>query len=86
MNFFPELAALPERVKEALKFYGLKENPQGMPSQCMATSWAGRICLMVLVGGSGDQASGFYPTLIHTVLEDARPGMKSQGIFAAGKR
>ena len=37
-DFFPELANLPDNVKRALKFYGLKENPQGIPSQ-----WYGNI-------------------------------------------
>jgi hypothetical protein len=37
-DFFPELKDLSAEQKKALKFYGLKENPQGLPSQ-----WYGNI-------------------------------------------
>ena len=37
-DFFPEIAKLSEDTKKVLKFYGLKENPHGIPSQ-----WYGNI-------------------------------------------
>jgi len=37
-DFFPALHSLTAEQKKALKFYGLKENPQGLPSQ-----WYGNI-------------------------------------------
>ncbi len=81
-DFFPELAALPERVKEALKFYGLKENPQGMPSQ-----WYGNIVGgQNLFDGFGWEAleikrPDFYPALIQAVMNDARPKDETSADF-----
>lgn len=77
-DFFPELAALPEDVRQALAFYGLKENPQGIPSQ-----WYGNI-----VGGHnmfdgfGWEAlpfkePGFYRALMAAVFEAAKPAVGS---------
>jgi hypothetical protein len=81
-EFFPELDRLESGVKDLLRFYGLKENPKGIPSQ-----WYGNI-----VGGHNmfdgfgweDLAfkeRDFYRALIEGVVETARPadtaGMKS---------
>lgn len=71
-DFFPALDNLTVKQREALKFYGLKENPQGLPSQ-----WYGNI-----VGGHNMfdgfgwealefKASDFYQNLINHVLEIA---------------
>ena len=73
-EFFPELNNLDPKIKSLLKFYGLKENPEGIPSQ-----WYGNI-----VGGHNMfdgfgwenleiKSSGFYARLIEEVLELARP-------------
>lgn len=81
-DFFPELAALPDNVKSALKFYGLKENPSGIPSQ-----WYGNIVGgQNLFDGFGWEAleikhPDFYPVLMETVLRDARPADESGADF-----
>lgn len=73
-EFFPELAALPEPAKQALKFYGLKENHKGIPSQ-----WYGNI-----VGGNNMfdgfgweglrfKSGAFYPELLRSLLAGAEP-------------
>ncbi|MHA1339720.1 MAG: hypothetical protein ACTSRZ_06200 [Promethearchaeota archaeon] len=73
-EFFPEIAKLPEKTKKALRFYGLKENPHGIPSQ-----WYGNI-----VGGNyffdgfgwedlEFKAKDFYQKLIPSVIEKAKP-------------
>jgi hypothetical protein len=73
-DFFPEIACLSEDTKNVLKFYGLKENPNGIPSQ-----WYGNI-----VGGHyffdgfGWEAlkfksDDFYQQLIIDVVENAKP-------------
>ncbi len=73
-EFFPEIAQLPPEAKEALKYYGLKENPHGIPSQ-----WYG-----VVVGGNyffdgfgwealDIKADNFYDSLIDTVIKDSKP-------------
>jgi hypothetical protein len=73
-DFFPEIACLSEETKKVLKFYGLKENPHGIPSQ-----WYGNI-----VGGHyffdgfGWEAlefksSDFYQQLIVDVIDNAKP-------------
>lgn len=73
-EFFPELDALDPQVKEVLRFYGLKENPQGIPSQ-----WYGNI-----VGGHNMfdgfgweglafKEPGFYHRLLEQVLSSTRP-------------
>ena len=73
-DFLPELAQLPDEVKNALKSYGLKENPHGIPSQ-----WYGNIVGgQNLFDGFGWESldikrPDFYPFLIGQVLEDARP-------------
>ncbi len=85
-DFFPELAALPENVKSALKFYGLKENAQGIPSQ-----WYGNI-----VGGQNMfdgfgwegleiKHPDFYPALIKAAISDARPADESGADFKRWK-
>jgi hypothetical protein len=73
-SFFPELDALSPEVKNLLKFYGLKENPEGLPSQ-----WYGNI-----VGGHNlfdgfgwenleIKDDSFYSNLFENVLALARP-------------
>lgn len=73
-EFFPELDRLDPQVKDLLRFYGLKENPEGIPSQ-----WYGNI-----VGGhnmfDGFGWEGlefkeprFYAMLIDSVLAGAEP-------------
>ncbi len=73
-EFFPEIDQLSDETKEILKNYGLKENPQGLPSQ-----WYGNI-----VGGHyffdgfgwenlNFKASNFYETLIENILELSKP-------------
>lgn len=73
-EFFPELDRLDPHVKELLRFYGLKENPHGIPSQ-----WYGNV-----VGGHNMfdgfgweglafKEAGFYHTLLEGVLEAAKP-------------
>ena len=73
-EFFPELARIDERTRDLLRFYGLRENPEGIPSQ-----WYGNI-----VGGHNMfdgfgweglkfKAGDFYSTLISEVLEIAEP-------------
>ncbi|MEA2012910.1 MAG: hypothetical protein U9O87_07520 [Verrucomicrobiota bacterium] len=73
-DFFPELDKLSPQAKEALKFYGLKENPNGIPSQ-----WWGFI-----VGGNNIfdgfgwealdfKSSSFYPELFRTVIANSKP-------------
>ena len=37
-DYFPEIACLSDETKKVLKYYGLKENPHGIPSQ-----WYGNI-------------------------------------------
>lgn len=68
-DMFPEIDALSEQAKQQLKFYGLKENPAGIPSQ-----WYGNI-----VGGN-NMFDGFgwenlkltdpdfYPKLLENIL------------------
>jgi len=79
-EFFPELHGLDPAVKNLLQFYGLKENPEGIPSQ-----WYGNI-----VGGHNMfdgfgwenlkfKAEGFYPALIREVVEISRPSAGSSG-------
>lgn len=73
-SFFPEIDALSPEVKNLLKFYGLKENPQGLPSQ-----WYGNI-----VGGNNlfdgfgwenldIKSDHFYSELFQNVLALAEP-------------
>ncbi|MEX1119378.1 MAG: hypothetical protein WEB60_11360 [Terrimicrobiaceae bacterium] len=77
-EFFPELDGLDPHVRDLLRFYGLKENPQGIPSQ-----WYGNI-----VGGHNMfdgfgweelafKEAGFYGKLIDSVLAVARPADES---------
>jgi hypothetical protein len=85
-DFFPELAALPERVKDALKFYGLKENAHGIPSQ-----WYGNIVggqnLFDGFGWEGLEIKrpDFYQALIEIVLKDARPADENTSDFKRWK-
>ena len=78
-DFFPQLESLTMTQKEALKFYGLKENPNGLPSQ-----WYGNI-----VGGHNMfdgfgweniefKAENFYETLIRSVLDGAKESITSE--------
>ncbi|MBD3351810.1 MAG: hypothetical protein GF364_10025 [Candidatus Lokiarchaeota archaeon] len=73
-DFFPEIACLPEETKKVLKYYGLKENPKGIPSQ-----WYGNI-----VGGNyffdgfgweglEFKTDDFYRKLIVEVVNNAKP-------------
>jgi hypothetical protein len=73
-DFFPELAALTDEAKRALKFAGFKENPQGIPSQWYGNIVGGRN----MFDGFGWEAldikrPDFYEALIETVLADAKP-------------
>lgn len=81
-EFFPELDTLEPKVKDLLRFYGLKENPEGIPSQ-----WYGNI-----VGGHNMfdgfgweglefKAPGFYQRLIQEVIATARPSDESSPEF-----
>ncbi|MFT5467667.1 MAG: hypothetical protein ACI8UO_002773 [Verrucomicrobiales bacterium] len=76
-DFFPALENLTTKQREALKFYGLKENPHGLPSQ-----WYGNI-----VGGHNMfdgfgweslefKAPDFYENLIAHVLEIAAENLE----------
>jgi hypothetical protein len=86
-DFFPELANLPDNVKRALKFYGLKENPQGIPSQ-----WYGNIVGgQNMFDGFGWEAlevkrPDFYPALIETALREARPADETGADFRRWER
>lgn len=71
---FDELQSLSDDAKKALKFYGLKENPQGLPSQ-----WYGNI-----VGGHNIfdgfgwedldfKSPDFYDRLFSSVIENSKP-------------
>ena len=81
-EFFPELNDLDPRVKDLLRFYGLKENPEGIPSQ-----WYGNI-----VGGNNMfdgfgweglefKEGGFYGRLMDEVVASARPSNESGSDF-----
>jgi len=86
-DFFPEIAKLPDDTKKLLKFYGLKENPKGIPSQ-----WYGNI-----VGGHyffdgfGWEAlelksNDFYQRLIEDVLRNAEPEKKNEEKYKQWKK
>ncbi len=73
-DLFPEIAALPDAAKKALKYYGLKENPKGIPSQ-----WYGNI-----VGGNNMfdgfgweglqfKDSDFYADLMAEIILSSKP-------------
>ncbi len=72
-DIFPELMKLPEEDRRKLKYYGIKENPQGLPSQ-----WYGRIVGgHYLFDGFGWESislksNNFYPDLLDAVMEQAR--------------
>lgn len=73
-DLFPELEQLNEVGREALRHYGLKENPHGIPSQWMGNIVGGHN----LFNGFGWEnidmkRDDFYPTLIQTVLKQAEP-------------
>ncbi len=73
-GLFPELHDLTPEVKRALKFAGLRENPQGIPSQWYGNIVGGRN----MFDGFGWEAlelhrPDFYEALLETVLADARP-------------
>lgn len=71
-DFFPELKSLTPSQLKALKFYGLKENPAGLPSQ-----WYGNIVgghnMFDGFGWEGLEFKGgnFYETLLTTILDAA---------------
>lgn len=82
-DYFPALENLSADEKHALKFYGLKENPNGIPSQ-----WYGNI-----VGGNNlfdgfgwedleFKGADFYPRLIQHVLDCARPEKEDSRAFS----
>ncbi len=78
-DFFPELAALSAQERKALKYYGLKENPKGIPSQWYGNIVGGRN----MFDGFGWEAlpfksEDFYPSLINEVLEISRPDRKDE--------
>lgn len=71
---FKEIDSLSDDTKDKLKFYGLKENPEGLPSQ-----WYGNI-----VGGQNlfdgfgwenldFKDKNFYPNLFDNILEITKP-------------
>ena len=73
-DLFPEIKDLPEKTKETLKYYGLKENPRGLPSQ-----WYGNV-----VGGNYFfdgfgwenlklKEPDFYQNLIENVVKISEP-------------
>jgi hypothetical protein len=77
-DYFPELSNLSPEAKQALKFYGLKENPEGIPSQ-----WYGNI-----VGGNNIfdgfgweglkfKEDGFYEKLLMSIIETSKPHVQS---------
>lgn len=79
-DFFPALASLSPAQIEALKFYGLKENPQGLPSQ-----WYGNI-----VGGHNMfdgfgwehlefKSNTFYEDLISFIAGKRPPREEKEG-------
>jgi len=79
-DFFPALASLSPEQVEALKFYGLKENPNGLPSQ-----WYGNI-----VGGHNMfdgfgwehlqfKSDHFYEDLIAHIAATAPPADETAG-------
>jgi hypothetical protein len=81
-EFFPELDGLDPHVKDLLRFYGLKENPQGVPSQ-----WYGNI-----VGGHNMfdgfgweglafKEAGFYGRLIDSALAVAEPADRTSSDY-----
>lgn len=83
-DFFPELASLSDDAKRALKFYGLKENPHGIPSQ-----WYGNV-----VGGNNMfdgfgwehlpfKDNNFYPSLLKDVVLRMRPEDETSRDFKA---
>ncbi|TXT64057.1 MAG: hypothetical protein BAJALOKI1v1_620008 [Promethearchaeota archaeon] len=73
-EFFPEIHCLPEETKKILKFYGLKQNPKGIPSQ-----WYGNIVGgHYLFDGFGFEdlqfkSPTFYQDLIHKIIENNKP-------------
>ena len=77
-EFFPEIAQLPEDTKNILKYYGLKENPHGIPSQ-----WYGNIVGgHYMFDGFGWEAlefksEDFYSNLIEEVIENAKPAQNT---------
>jgi hypothetical protein len=73
-DLFPELNALSDAEKRALKAAGFKENPQGIPSQWYGNIVGGRN----MFDGFGWEAldfkrPDFYEALIPTLLADAKP-------------
>jgi len=76
-DFFPEIAKLPNEIKDLLKYYGLKENPIGIPSQ-----WYGNIVGgHYMFDGFGWEAlefksKNFYQQLISEVIKNAEPDSK----------
>ena len=85
-EFFPEIDALSDDVKKILKFYGLKENPQGIPSQ-----WYGNI-----VGGHymfdgfgwedlEFKSPNFYPRLLTKIIDNTEPSSSDKDAFESWK-
>lgn len=72
-ELFPELLKLSKEERDRLKFYGIKENSQGLPSQ-----WYGRIVgghyLFDGFGWEGIslKSENFYPQVLEAVMEQAR--------------
>lgn len=86
-DYFPALKNLGAEERQALKFYGLKENPHGIPSQ-----WYGNV-----VGGNNFfdgfgwedipfKSDDFYPRLIRHVLALAKPNDEQTTEFANWQR
>ena len=85
-DYFPELKDLSEEAKQALKYYGLRENPHGIPSQ-----WYGNI-----VGGNNIydgfgwegielKSPDFYKSLFARVIELSEPVDKDSKEYAIWK-
>lgn len=81
-EYFPEIMQMSEDAKKRLKFYGLKENPSGIPSQ-----WYGNI-----VGGNyffdgfgwenlQFKKPNFYEELVENVINLAKPNDDSSEDF-----
>ncbi|MEI6535096.1 MAG: ATP-binding cassette domain-containing protein, partial [Verrucomicrobiaceae bacterium] len=81
-----ELAALPENVKSALKFYGLKENAHGIPSQRYGNIVGGQN-MFDGFGWEGLEIKrpDFYQALIKAAMSDARPADETGADFKRWK-
>ncbi|MGV9173986.1 MAG: hypothetical protein ACOC35_15670 [Promethearchaeia archaeon] len=86
-EFFPEIDRLSDEVKRVLKYYGLKENPKGIPSQGYGNIVGGHY----MFDGFGWESlkfksSDFYESLIDEVIENAKPDPADEEQFTRWKR